>query len=104
MKEYFANGRKIRHDITINAVEFLFERVDALKNGRNEKYSAEEISKIKSEWTGFRRFLNLSAATALDKIEGEFDLIFHSGIIKLENGLQEISIYTKNGVVQRVEF
>lgn len=84
--KFYANGREVRRTIVQGTIENLFECVDALKNNGNEKYPPQQIAKIKSEWAGYRRFLNLPADLVLRGVESEFDLTFHSGIVEVVHG------------------
>ena len=100
----FVDGREVRQTIVQGTIENLFECIDALKNNGNEKHPPEQITKIKSEWGGYRSFLNLPANLVLRGVESEFDLTFHSGIVEVVHGEKSAKIYTKNGTVQRVEY
>ena len=84
--KFYANGREVRRTIVQGTIENLFECIDALKNNGNEKYPPQQIAKIKSEWAGYRRFLNLPADLVLRGVESEFDLTFHSGIVEVVHG------------------
>ena len=84
--KFYANGREVRQTIVQGTIENLFECIDALKNNGNEKHPPEQITKIKSEWAGYRRFLNLPADLVLRGVESEFDLTFHSGIVEVVHG------------------
>lgn len=102
--KFYANGREVRRDIVADAIEILLERVEALKNGGNEKHPPEQIAKINSSWPNYRKFLIPPAELALRGIESEFNLRFHSGIVEVAHGEKSAKIYTKGGIVQRVEF
>ena len=100
----FVDGREIRQTAVTDAIEILLERVEALKNDGNEKHSPEQIAKVKSSWSNYRKFLIPPAELALRRIESEFDLRFHSGIVKIEADAQTTFLHTKGGIVRRVEF
>ena len=100
----FVDGREVRQTVVADAIEILLERVGALKNGGNEKHPPEQIAKIKSSWSNYRKFLIPPAENALRGIESEFDLRLHSGIVKIEADAQTVFLHTKGGIVQRVEF
>ena len=100
----FVDGREVRQTVVAGAIEVLLECVEALKNGGNEKHSPEQIAKINSNWSNYRKFLIPPAENALRGIESEFDLRFHSGIVKIEADAQTVFLHTKGGIVQRVEF
>ena len=98
------NGREVRQTVVADAIEVLLECVEALKNGGNEKHPPEQIAKVKSSWSNYRKFLIPPAENALRGIKSEFDLRFHSGIVKIKSGSQTVFLHTKGGIVQRVEF
>lgn len=100
----FVDGREVRQTVAQEMIEKLFERIDALKNNGNKKYPPEQIAKVKSNWPNYRKFLTPPAELALRGIESEFDLRFHSGIVKIEADAQTTFLHTKGGIVQRVEF
>ena len=100
----FVNGREVRQTVVAAEVEVLLECVEALKNGGNEKHPPEQIAKINSSWSNYRKFLIPPAENALRRIENEFDLRLHSGIVEIEADAQTIFLHTKGGIVQRVEF
>ena len=104
MEKISINGREVRQTVVADAIEVLLECVEALKNGGNEKHSPEQIAEMKSSWSNYRKFLIPPAENALRRIENEFDLRLHSGIVEIEADAQTIFLHTKGGIVQRVEF
>ena len=86
------NGREVRQTVVTDTIKALLERVEALKNGGNEKHSPEQIAEMKSSWSNYRKFLIPPAENAL------------RGIVKIEADAQTIFLHTKGGIVRRVEF
>ena len=59
------NGREVRQTVVTDTIKALLERVEALKNGGNEKHSPEQIAEMKSSWSNYRKFLIPPAENAL---------------------------------------
>ena len=86
----FVDGREVRQTVVADAIEVLLECVEALKNGGNEKHPPEQIAKINSSWSNYRKFLIPPAENALRGIESESDLRLHSGIVEIEADAQTV--------------
>ena len=104
LQKYKVNGREIRQTVVEGAIDMLMERIDALRTGESQFYTKEMIEAVSTNPSKQRLFLTSPTQIALSGIESEFNLRFHSGIVKIESSNLTVSVTVRNGTVAIIQF